>query len=177
MPKKLDSSGKRKWRVVIDYRKLNEITIGDSYPLPNITDILDQLGHSKYFSTIDLTLGFHQIRMSSNDAEKTAFSTPTGYFHFNRMPFGLRNAPSTFQRLMNTVLSGIQNIRCFVYLDDIVVFADNLENHNKRLIEVFQRLSDYNLKIQPDKCEFLRKEVLYLGHLITENGVKHDSKI
>lgn len=174
VPKKLDASGKRKWRIVIDYRKLNEITIGDSFPLPNISDILDQLGHSKYFSIIDLTSGFHQIRMSSEDAPKTAFSTPSGHYQFQRMPFGLRNAPATFQRLMNTVLMGIQNIRCFVYLDDIVVFADNLENHNKRLVEVFERLSRFNLKIQPDKCEFMRREVMYLGHLITEQGVKPD---
>lgn len=172
VPKKIDASGKRKWRIVIDYRKLNEITIGDSFPLPNISEILDQLGHSKYFSTIDLTSGFHQIKMSPKDAPKTAFSTPSGHYQFTRMPFGLRNAPATFQRLMNSVLSGIQNIRCFVYLDDIVIFADTLENHNRRLKEVFKRLSDFNLKIQPDKCEFLRREVMYLGHLITETGVK-----
>lgn len=175
VPKKPDASGKKKWRIVIDYRKVNELSIGDSFPLPNITDILDQLGHSKYFTTIDLTSGFHQIQMAPQDAEKTAFSTPMGHYQFNRMPFGLRNAPATFQRLMNTVLTGIQNIKCFVYLDDIVVFSDNLENHNKRLIEVFQRLSEYNLKIQPDKCEFLRKEVMYLGHLITDEGVKPDA--
>lgn len=173
VPKKPDASGKKKWR--IDYRKVNELSIGDSFPLLNITDILDQLGHSKYFTTIDLTSGFHQIQMAPQDAEKTAFSTPMGHYQFNRMPFGLRNAPATFQRLMNTVLTGIQNIKCFVYLDDIVVFSDNLENHNKRLIEVFQRLSEYNLKIQPDKCEFLRKEVMYLGHLITDEGVKPDA--
>lgn len=148
VPKKSDASGQKKWRIMIDYRKVNELSIGDSFPLPNITDIfIDQLGHSKYLSTIDLTSGFHQIRMAPQDAGKTAFSTPTGHYQFNRMPFGLRNAPATFQHLMNTVLAGIQNIKCFVYLDDIVVFADNLENHNKRLIEVFQRLSEYNLKM------------------------------
>lgn len=172
VPKKMDASGEKKWRIVIDYRKLNEITIGDSYPLPNISDILDQLGHSKYFSVIDLTSGFHQIEMSPKDASKTAFSTPTGHYQFKRMPFGLKNSPASFQRLMNTVLAGIQNIKCFVYLDDIVVFADNLENHNKKLKEIFSRLSQFNLKIQPDKCEFLRKEVAYLGHIITEQGVK-----
>lgn len=133
VPKKSDASGKKKWRVVIDYRKLNEQTIGDSYPLPNISDILDQLGHSKYFSTIDLTSGFHQIKMDPEDADKTAFSTPSGHYQYLRMPFGLRNAPATFQRLMNNVLSGLQGNRCFVYLDDIVVHADTLENHNKRL--------------------------------------------
>ncbi|GJQ86387.1 hypothetical protein Trydic_g8477, partial [Trypoxylus dichotomus] len=174
VPKKADASGRKKWRIVIDYRKLNEISVGDSYPLPNIIDILDQLGHSKYFTTIDLTSGFHQIPMDPEDASKTAFSVPTGHYQFQRMPFGLRNAPSTFQRLMNTVPAGIQNSRCFVYLDDIVVYGADLQTHNSRLKEVFDRLAMYNFKIQPDKCEFLRKEVMYLGHLITENGVKPD---
>lgn len=176
VPKKADASAKKKWRIVIDYRRLNDITIGDSFPLPNIVDILDQLGHSKYFSTIDLTSGFHQIKMDPEDSPKTAFSTPSGHYQYSRMPFGLKNAPSIFQRLMNTVLSGIQNYRCFVYLDDIVIHADTLENHNKRLKEVFEKLSTFNLKIQPDKCEFFRREVMYLGHLITEFGVKPDEK-
>lgn len=94
VPQKQDASEKKKWRIVFHYRKLNTLTIGDFYPFPNITDILDQ--HSKYFSIIDLTSGFHQIKMSPTDAEKTAFSTPSGHYHFNRMPFGLKNAPATF---------------------------------------------------------------------------------
>ena len=174
VPKKLDASGKRKFRLVIDYRKLNEATIGDSYPLPNITDILDQLGHSKYFSTLDLASGYHQIDMHPSDAEKTAFSVPFGHYEFNRMPFGLKNAPATFQRLMNNVLTGLQGNRCFVYLDDIVIFADTLENHNKKLTEIFDRLQKFNLKLKPEKCEFLRKEVIYLGHKISENGAEPD---
>lgn len=178
VPKKRDASGKVKWRVVIDYRKLNDITIGDAYPLPNITDILDQLGNSKYFTTLDLASGFHQIKMDPKDAEKTAFSTPQGHYQYLRMPFGMKNAPATFQRLMNSVLAGIQGIRCLVYLDDIVIYADSLQTHSKKLREVFQRLSEHNSKVQPDKCEFLRREVIYLGHVITEDGVKPDpSKI
>lgn len=176
VPKKVDASGERKWRLVIDYRKLNEITIGDSFPLPNITDILDQLGHSKYFTTLDLTSGFHQIEMDPVDAEKTAFSVPSGHYQYTRMPFGLKNAPATFQRLMNTVLAGIQNYRCFVYLDDIVIHADSLHEHNRRLKEVFERLDKFNLKIQPDKCEFMHKQVMYLGHLITNEGIKPDPR-
>lgn len=174
VPKKLDASGEKKWRVVVDYRKLNEVSIGDSYPLPQITEILDQLGHSKYFTTLDLASGFHQIKMHPKDAPKTAFTVPQGHFEYNRMPFGLKNAPATFQRLMNSVLTGLQGNRCFVYLDDVVIHADNLENHNRKLKEVFERFSNCNLKLQPDKCEFLKREVMYLGHLITENGVKPD---
>ena len=174
VPKKTDSTGEKKYRLVIDYRKLNEQTIGDAYPIPNISDILDQLGHSKYFTTLDLASGYHQINMHPRDTEKTAFSVPLGHYEFNRMPFGLKNAPSTFQRLMNTVLSGLQGTRCLVYLDDIVIFADSLENHNKKLIEIFTRLKEYNLKLKPSKCEFLRKEVIYLGHKISETGAQPD---
>jgi len=174
VPKKTDASGKPKLRVVIDFRKLNDLTIGDSFPIPNITDILDQLGNAKYFTTLDLASGYHQIPMAERDKYKTAFSTPYGHYEFNRMPFGLKNAPATFQRLMNSVLTGIQGLKCLVYLDDIVVYGPSLEVHNKRLITVLLRLRDSNLKLQPDKCEFLRKEVIYLGHIITENGISPD---
>lgn len=172
VPKKLDASGNKKWRVVIDYRKLNEVTISDAYPLPNIEEILDQLGQSIYFTTLDLASGFHQIEMNDNDKQKTAFTVPSGHYEFNRMPFGLKNSPSTFQRLMNSVLSGLQGSDCFVYLDDIVIYANSLDNHNEKLCKVFQKLRDHNLKLQPDKCEFLRKEVAYLGHIITSDGVR-----
>lgn len=172
VPKKADASGEKKWRVVIDYRKLNDITIGDSYPIPNISEILDQLGKSKYFSTLDLASGFHQIQMNPEDSAKTAFTVPQGQFEFSRMPFGLKNAPSTFQRLMNSALSGLQGMQCFVYLDDIVIYSVDLDDHIYNLSNVFKRLRQYNLKLQPDKCEFLRKEVSYLGHIITDQGVK-----
>ncbi|CAK1582180.1 unnamed protein product [Parnassius mnemosyne] len=128
-PKKIDASGQQKWRIVVDYRKLNDITVGDSYPIPQISEILDQLGQSKYFST--LASGFHQISINEEEAPKTAFSVPQGHYQFTRMPFGLKNLSSVFQRLRN-----------------------------------------YNLKLQPDKCEFLRREVAYLGHQITKDGVK-----
>lgn len=174
VPKKLGVSGKPKLRIVIDFRKLNNITIGDSFPLPNIVEILDQLGNAMYFTTLDLASGFHQIQMCEQDKCKTAFSSPYGHFEYNRMPFGLKNAPATFQRLMNSVLTGLQGIKCFVYLDDIVIHAASLVEHNKRLIEVFDRLRENNLKMQPEKCEFLRKEVNYLGHVITNEGIKPD---
>lgn len=176
IPKKADASGKKKWRIVVDFRKLNDVTVGDSFPIPVISEILDALGKSKYFSTIDCASGFHQVPVRKEDQPKTAFSTREGHFQYRRMPFGLKGAPATFQRLMTTVLSGIQGIKCLVYLDDVVVFGENLSTHNERLREVLNRMRKYNMKLQPDKCEFLRKEVCYLGHVIGHTGVRPDEK-
>lgn len=172
--KKPDAAGNVKLRVVVDFRKLNEVTIGDSYPLPNIDDILDKLGRAQYFTTLDLASGFHQIPMAERDKEKTAFSTLEGHFEYTRMPFGLKNAPPTFQRLMNAVLVGLQGIDCYVYLDDIVIFGSTLAEHNKRLRAVFERLREARLSLQPGKCRFLRKETQYLGHIISGEGVRPD---
>lgn len=176
VPKKMDASGKRKWRLVIDYRKLNDVTVSDVYPLPLISDILDQLGHSKYFTTLDLASGFHEVLMDPADAPKTGFTVSTnnsaaGHYEFTRMPFGLKNAPATFQRLMNTVLSGLQGLHCFIYLDDCIVYSHDLDSHMHKLELVFSKFREANLKLQPDKCEFLRREVAYLGHTITDKGV------
>lgn len=172
VPKKPDVNGVVKYRVCVDFRRLNEITVGDAFPLPNIVDILDQLGKSKYYSTLDLAQGYHQVPMKPADREKTAFSTDKGHYEFLRMPFGLKGAPGTFQRLMNKVLIGLNGLKAFVYLDDIIIYAKDLNDHSNKLREIFQRLRQYNLKLQPLKCEFLRKEVTYLGHLITDEGVK-----
>lgn len=174
IPKKLDASGKQKWRVVVDYRQLNDITIGDAFPLPNISDILDQLGQAKYFSTLDLASGYHQILTDEKDREKTAFSSNYQHYEYKRMPMGLKGAPGCFQRLMNTVLAGLQGIKCFVYLDDIVCYGKNLKEHNEKLQLIFDRLREHKLKLQPDKCEFLRKEVIFLGHCITDKGISPD---
>ncbi|KAL4156031.1 hypothetical protein QTP88_000066 [Uroleucon formosanum] len=176
VPKKMDASGNKKYRVVVDFRKLNNITVGDAFPMPDITSILDQLGKAKYFSCLDLASGYHQIGIHPRYMEKTAFSTSEGHYEFKRMCFGLKGAPATFQRLMNRVLNGINGSRAFVYLDDIIVIGATLQEHTTRLREVFERLRQYNLQLQPPKCEFLRKEVNYLGHVITENGVKPDPK-
>jgi hypothetical protein len=133
------------------------------------------VGSAKYFSTFDLASGFHQIRMASKDAHKTAFSTPFGHFQFKRMPFGLKNAPATFQRLMNSILSGLQGIELFVYLDNIIIYSTSLE-HEIKFNQLMDRLRKAKLQLQPDKYEFLRYEVKYLGHVISENGVKPDPK-
>ena len=126
VPKKPDKNGQPKWRVVIDFRKINDATISDSYPLPLISDIFDQLGRSQYFSTLDMVSGYHQIKMDPCDQHKTAFSTSHGHFEFKRMPFGMKNSQSTFQRIINNALIGNLGIKCFVYLDDIIVYGRSL---------------------------------------------------
>lgn len=170
VPKKADASGKVKWRLVIDYRRLNDKTIEDKYPLPNINDILDRLGRAQYFTTLDLASGYHQVEMHSSDIEKTAFSTERGHYEFLRMPFGLKNAPSTFQRLMDSVLRGISN--AMTYLDDVIIFSTSLQEHINTCQEVFERFRAHNLKIQLDKSEFLQKTVKFLGHTLTDEGIK-----
>lgn len=172
VPKKQDASGKKKWRIVIDYRKINEKTIDDRYPIPNISDILDKLGRSQYFTTLDLASGFHQIEMHPSSIPKTAFNVENGHFEYIRMPFGLKNAPATFQRVMDNVLKDLQGKICLVYMDDIIIFSTSLQEHITNIKTVFSRLRENNLKIQLDKSEFLRKSVEFLGHVITPDGIK-----
>lgn len=172
VPKKKDASGAQKWRLVVDYRKLNEKTIDDRYPLPNINEILDRLGRSMYFTTMDLASGFNQIEVNDTDISKTAFSVDNGHYEYVRMPFGLKNAPSTFQRVMDNVLREFQGKFCFVYMDDIIVFSTSLQEHIEHISKIFQVLNDTNLKVNLDKTEFLRKEIAFLGHVVTTEGVK-----
>jgi len=156
VPKKPDSKGNKRWRMVIYYRALNEKTIEDAYPLPNITEILYQLGSAKYFSIFDLASGFHQMPMHESD--KTAFSISHEYYEFNRMPFGLNNASATFQRFINQMLSGLQENDMFVYLDDIIIYATSLTEHRIKFNKLAEILRKSNLQLQPDKCEFLHKK-------------------
>ena len=171
--KNLDPTGKPKLRVCVDFRKLNEVTENEAYGLPNLLEILESLGASKYFSTLDLASGYHQINIDPADTHKTAFSTKSGHYEYLRMPFGLSSAPATFTRAMKSVLMGLEEM-CTAYLDDIVVHGSSLVDHQKKLEQVFNRLRVHKLKLQPNKCSFLRKEVLYLGHVINENGVSPD---
>ena len=122
-----------KWIMVLDFRKLNEKTIGDSYPLPNINDILDSLGSSRYFAVLDLATGFEHIKMDPKDSHEAAFSKPHGHYEFDRISFGLKAALATFQRLMDITLTGLIGTELLVYLDDIVIFADTLEEHEKKI--------------------------------------------
>lgn len=170
--KKKDASNEIKWRMVIDYRKLNEVTIDDKYPLPNIEEILENLGDAKYFSSIDLANGFHQVAVRDCDQEKTAFSTHQGHFEFTRMPFGLKNAPATFQRMINTIFADFINHFVFVYLDDIIIYSPTIELHYEYLQKVFNLIKENNLQVQLDKSEFLQNQIVYLGHTVSSRGVQ-----
>lgn len=172
VPKKTPQNGQQKWRLVIDYRKLNDITVSDRYPIPNINDILDRIGKAKYFSTLDLASGFHQIEMKSEDTAKTAFTVEGGHYEFVRMPFGLKNAPATFQRVMDNILGDLVGPICLVYLDDIIIFSPSLQEHITHLDQIFTKLTRANFKVQLSKSHFLHKEIEFLGHIITEQGIK-----
>ena len=147
--------------MVLDFRKLNEKEIGDSYSLPNINDILDSPGSAKYFSVFDLATSFHHIKMDPKDFYKTTFSASHGHYEFDRMPFGLKTAPATFQRLMYLTLTGLIGTELFVFLDDIVIYANTLREHEINFNNSAKRLRKANLHSQPDKCEFLKPKVGY----------------
>ena len=158
-------------RFCVDYRALNSVTRGDTFPLPRIDDLLDQLGNSRFFSTLDLASGYWQIRLSQSSREKTAFSVPQGLFEFQVMPFGLTNAPAVFQRLMQQVLAGLNPEEgpdfVKVYIDDVLVFSPTLGDHLDHLSQVLARIRKAGLKLKPSKCHFIAKEVEYLGHILT----------
>lgn len=160
------------WRYCVDYRALNQVTEKDPYPIPNLMEIIFQLRNAKIFSTIDLRSGYWQVELNERSKKYTAFATPCGLYQFKVLPFGLKNSPSTFQRLMNEVLRGYIGTFCFVYLDDILIFSENLADHLGHLHRVMHRLRNYGLTCNLKKCRFALKELSYLGHYISEEGIR-----
>ncbi len=161
-------------RLCVDYRQLNQLTHRHSFPLPRIEESLQALGGAKFFSVLDLTSGYYQVAVDPVDVEKTAFTVPFGLFEYTRLPFGLSNAPATFQRLMQRCLGG----QCFdsvlIYLDDIIVFSPDFNTHLSDLGKVFASLHEHGLKLKPSKCHLLQPEVQYLGHRVSSDGVAVD---
>ncbi|KAI8510371.1 hypothetical protein Bbelb_112870 [Branchiostoma belcheri] len=163
-------------RMCVDYRALNSVTKKCSWPLPRIDDTLDALSGSKLFSTLDMRSGYHQIPVDPASVEKTAFTSPFGTYQYTALPFGLCNAPSSFARLMESVLRGLQPQCCLAYLDDNIVHSDDdVTAHLNNLRAVFQRYREARLKLNPEKCRFLQRRVEFLGHVISGNGVSTDS--
>lgn len=161
-------------RLCIDYRKLNALTIRDAYALPNLEEAFSALAGSKWFSVMDLKSGYYQIEMEECDKPKTAFVCPLGFYEFNRMPQGITNAPSTFQRLMERCMGSLNLKEVLVFIDDIIVFSSTLEEHETRLLRVLQQLREYGLKLSPKKCSFFQSSVRYLGHIVSTKGVETD---
>ncbi len=161
-------------RFCVDYRKLNAVTVKDAYPLPNIEDAVNTLAGAKYFCTLDLASGYWQVEMSEEAKQKTAFVTREGLFQFNVMPFGLSNAPATFERLMELVLKGMTWRQCVVYIDDIIVFGETFKETHERLQSVFGRLRQAHLRLKPKKCFLFKPSTLYLGYVVSAEGVKPD---
>ena len=165
------------WRLCVDYRKLNDKTIKDAYPIPRIEDNLDSLSCSKWFSPLELDKAYHQIPMKPSDKEKTAFATPMcGLYQYTSMPFGLCNVASTFQRIIEAALNGLQWHIAVLYLDDIIVLGNNFDDHLNNLSKIMDRLNMAGLKLKPKKCTFFRTEIQFLGHIVSRNGVKTDPK-
>lgn len=160
------------FRFCIDYRRLNEATTKDVYPLPRIDDTLDALGGAKYMSTLDLASGYWQIPMAKDSVEKTAFVTHDGLFEYTRMPFGLTNAPATFQRHLDGVLAGLKWQCCLVYIDDIIIYSNTFEDHIRDLRFVLQRILLSGLKLKASKCHICCNKVNFLGHVISDQGIQ-----
>lgn len=156
----------------MNYRKVNEATQKDAYPLPKIEECLDTLSGSKLFSTLDLLSGYHQFEVNEKDRPRTAFITKYGLFEYTRMPFGLCNAPSTFQRGMELVLRRLQWVTLLIYLDDVIITGKTFKEHLNNLGEVLSRFRKFGLKLKPTKCSLYREEVLFLGHVVGKDGVR-----
>ena len=162
-------------RFCVDFRELNAATKKDAYPLPRIEDNLDALQGAHWYSTLDLLSGFWQVEVAPEDRDKTAFAVPgQGLYRFVTMPFGLCNAPATFERLMERVLQGLQWTIAVLYIDDVIVFSDTIESHLDRLGQVMDRLLKAGLKLKPSKCQLLRHKVEFLGHIVSADGVAVD---
>ena len=161
--------------MTVDYQALNRQTKKDVYPLPRIKDLLDKLSKARFLSAIDLASGYHEIKLGDNACAKTALVTRYGLFEYTVLPLGLCNAPSTFQCLMNVVMSGYIDDFVLVYLDHILVYSNNAEEHEAHLRQVFDQLCKHKLQAKLKKCEFSKPYVKYLWHVVGSGELRVDS--
>lgn len=175
VPKK-STDGTKKWRMCVDYRLLNKKLVPDKFPLPRIEEILDGLGRAKYFSVMDLQSGFHQIPLEKSSRPATAFSSDRGFYQWKVLPFGLSVAPSSFSRMMTLAFAGLTPEQAFIYMDDIIVIGFSEQNHLQNLKSIFEVCEKYNLKLNPDKCDFFKPEVTFLGHTCSDKGLLPDHR-
>jgi len=155
----------------VDYRALNKITIPNRYPLPLMQELQDRVQGVQWFTKLDLKNGFHLIRVKEGDERKTAFRTRYGLFELQVLPFGLTNAPSTFQDMMNHILSDLLDVGVLAYMDDILIYAKNEEEHDRLVKKVLGRLQAHGLAVSPEKCVWKIQEVEFLGYVIGRNGI------
>ena len=165
----IPKAGPKKFRMLGDYRALNNITQPDRNPLPYRNDIVDKLNGCNYFSKIDCLKGYHQIPMAEEDAHKTAIITPAGLYEYKTMPFGMRNCGNTFQKFIDTVTRGLN---CFAYVDDVLIASATLDEHEQHLRALFDRFKMYGIVVNQEKCVFAAPELTFLGHLVSNKGIK-----
>ena len=163
-------------RFCVDFRKLNDVTVKDAFPLPRIDDSLERLAGSTWFTTIDLQSEYWQVEVAEGDQQKTAFITEHGLYQFRVMPFGLTNAPATFERLMTRVLDDVINKMCLVYLDDIIVYSCTFVEQINQLNTVLEKLKAAGLKVNPKKCNLDQRGVAFLRHVVLGTGISADAE-